>query len=102
MILREKRSRGKTEGDCHLALASDEIQGLHGRVTAGEEPGEGQSTGQGGASFPDREVHLRIREDSLPRAAEESLAAVPQLRTGQPVSAPQTSGPQQGVVSPNP
>jgi hypothetical protein len=47
--------------------------------------GEGQSAGA--APFPDREAHLRIREDSLPRATEESPAAVPQLRIGQPVSA---------------
>jgi len=43
----------------------DQIQGICGRVTAGEEPGEGQSKSEGGASLPHREAHLRVREDEI-------------------------------------
>ena len=68
----------------------------------GEEPGEGQSTGEGGASIPDCEAHLRIRENPLPRTREEPPAPVRKLRAGQPVSASQATGRQQGVVSPEP
>jgi IS5 family transposase len=43
------------------------LQELWGRVTKGQEPGEGQSESEGGTSIPDSEVHLRLREGEIPR-----------------------------------
>jgi IS5 family transposase len=42
------------------------IQELCGRVTKGQEPGEGQSESEGGTPVPDSEAHLRLREGEIP------------------------------------
>ena len=70
-----------------------------GRVTKSQEPGEGQSASEGGTSVPDSEAHLRFREGAIPRDSEEPSSTVRQLRAGELVSAPQTAGGGQGVVS---
>jgi len=77
------------------------IQELCGRVTKGQEPGEGQSESESGTSVPDSEAHLRLREGEIPRDSEEPSSTVRQLRVGEPVSAPQTAGSGEGVVSLN-
>src|SRR5450631_4813058 len=76
-----------------------EIQELCGRVTKGQEPGEGQRASEGGTSVPDSEAHLRFRESEIPRDSEEPSSTVRQLRVGEPVYAPQTAGGGEGVVS---
>src|SRR5258708_15503997 len=76
-----------------------EIQELCGRVTKGEEPGEGSSESEGGTSVPDSEAHLRLREGAIPRDSEEPSSAVRQLCLGELVPAPQTAGSGEGVVS---
>src|SRR6202007_1990873 len=75
------------------------IQELCGRVTKGQEPGEGQSESEGGTSVPDSEAHLRFREGEIPRDSEEPSSAVRQLCAGEPVPSPQTAGSGEGVVS---
>src|SRR5216684_967271 len=78
------------------------IQELCGRVRKGQEPGKGQSASEGGTSVPDSEAHLRFREGEIPRDSEEPSSTVRQLCVGEPVSAPQTTGGGEGVVSLNP
>src|SRR6266446_2190582 len=75
------------------------LQELCGRVTKGQEPGKGQSESEGGTSVSDSEAHLRFREGAIPRDSEEPSSTVRQLRAGELVSAPQTAGGGQGVVS---
>src|SRR5450432_17584 len=78
------------------------IQELCGRITKGQEPGEGQSASEGGTSVPDSEAHLRFREGEIPRDSEEPSSTVRQLCAGELVPAPQTAGGGEGVVSLNP
>src|SRR5580692_2322802 len=75
------------------------IQELCGRVTKVQEPGKSQSESEGGTSVPDSEAHLRLREGEIPRDLEEPPSTVRQLRVGEPVSAPQTAGSGEDVVS---
>src|SRR5260370_248259 len=94
---RRHRAGGTASG--RYAQPEGPLQELCGRVTKGQEPGEGESASQGRTSVPDSEAHLRFREGAIPRDSEEPSSAVRQLRVGEPVSAPQTAGGGEGVVS---
>ena len=69
-----------------------EIQELCGRDREGEESSEGANTSESRTSVSYPEAHLWFRESEIPGIEEEPPAAVRLLRSGEPVSAPQTAG----------
>ena len=57
-----------------------------------------QSEGEGGASVPDTEAYLRLRQGEISGLEEESQSSVRLLRVGESLPAPPMTGPSGGVV----
>ena len=57
-----------------------------------------QSEGEGGASAPDTEANLRLRQSKIPGSGEEPQPTMRLLRAGQPLPTPPTAGPAGSVV----